>query len=395
MQKIDYVVIGGGIAGTNAAFKIRTLAPEASIRIYSDEPHPVYSRVTLGKYVYGGQDDETIILKKQKLYEEKNIELVYQEVEDLYPEEHQLAVNGERIEYGKLLLATGGSPRPLPLEGLDKEGVSYFQYLKDAKYIQEKVKESEHIVIIGGGFIGIEFVDILHKMGKTCTLIVRDQWYWQNMIAKEGGEILDRYIKEYADIKYETEVTEVHGEDHIESVTLSSGETIPCDALFIGIGLTLNTELANKAKTKVRRGIVTDEFLETSVPGVYAAGDVAEYYNPVTERHECGGTWVNASMQGMVAGQNMVQSKSKAFELLPSFAPKIEVPVSFIGNTRICDQQEIKVYQEGREYTQAHFEDGKLVGAVLMYHSAKTGTFMELIKKQVAPEEVAAALNCP
>ena len=395
MEKIDYVVIGGGIAGTNAAFKIRTLDPEASIRIYSDEPFPVYSRVTLGKYVYGGQNDETIILKKQKLYEEKNIDLVYQEVEDIYPEDHQLSVEEKRIEYGKLLLATGGSPRPLPLKGLDKKGVSYFQYLKDAKYIQEKAKEAEHIVIIGGGFIGIEFVDILHKMGKTCTLIVRDQWYWQNMIAKEGGEILDKYIKEYADIRYETEVAEVHGDDQIESVTLSDGDTILCDALFIGIGLVLNTELANKAETQVRRGIVTDEFLETSIPDVYAAGDVAEYFNPVTGRHECGGTWVNASMQGMIAGQNMVKPKSKPFELLPSFAPKIEVPVSFIGNTRIHDGQEIKVYQEGKEYTQAHFENGRLVGAVLMYHSAKTGTFMELIKKQVAPEEVEAALNCP
>jgi NAD(P)H-nitrite reductase large subunit len=395
MEKIDYVVIGGGIAGTNAAFKIRTLDPEASIRIYSDEPFPVYSRVTLGKYVYGGQNDETIILKKQKLYEEKNIELVYDEVEDIFPDRHLVAVEGHTVEYGKLLLATGGSPRPYPLDGCRKEGVSYFQYLKDAKYIQEQIKNAENIIIIGGGFIGIEFVDILHKMGKTCTLIVRDDWYWQNMIAKEGGEILDAYINEYASVKYQTTVDEIHGGEHIESVKLSNGEVLACDALFIGIGLVLNTQLAAKAGIDVKRGILTDEFLETSTPDVYAAGDIAEYYNPITGKHESGGTWVNASMQGMIAGQNMVSPKSKAFELLPSFAPKIEVPVSFIGNTRICDKQEIKVYQEGQEYTQAHFENGKLVGAVLMYHSSKTGTFMELIKKQVAPEEVEAALNCP
>lgn len=395
MEKIDYVIIGGGIAGTNAAFKIRTLDPEASIRIYSDEPHPVYSRVTLGKYVYGGQNDETIVLKKQELYKEKNIELVYDEVEDIFPDRHLIAVEGHTIKYKKLLLATGGSPRPYPLDGCSKEGVSYFQYLKDAKYIQEHAKHADNIVIIGGGFIGIEFVDILHKMGKTCTLIVRDEWYWQNMIAREGGEILDKYINEYASVQYQTTVDEIHGDTHIESVTLSSGETIPCDALFIGIGLTLNTELANKAELEVERGIKTNEYLQTSNPDIYAAGDVAQYFNPVTGRHESGGTWVNASMQGMVVGQNMVEPESKAFQLLPSFAPKIEVPVSFIGATRIHDGQEVKVYQEGQEYTQAHFEDGKLVGAVLMYHSAKTGTFMELIKKQVAPEEVEAALNCP
>jgi NAD(P)H-nitrite reductase large subunit len=391
MEYIDYVIVGGGIAGTNAAFKIRSLDPSASIRIYSDEPDPVYSRVTLGKFVYGGQDEESIVLKKKTLYQEKNIELYYQAVDKIDAEHRQLYFDGGELEYGKLLLATGGRPRPLPLKGVEKAGISYFQYLSQAKYIQEKVKVSNHIVVVGGGFIGIEFVDILYRMGKKCTLIVRDEWYWQNMLAKEGGEILDKYIQSYGEIKYQTEITEIHGDDHVEFLTLSNGEKIPCDALFIGIGIILNTDLAQTAGLAINRGIVTNEFLESSQAHIFAAGDVAEYKNSITGQYERGGTWVNASMQGLVAGQNMVQPQSKKFEILATFAPKIPVPVSFIGATNIHAGQLVKVFQNGAEYTQVHFEEGKLVGAVLINHSAQTGKYMELIKLQASQDDVESA----
>ncbi len=389
----SYVIIGGGIAGTNAAFGIRKHDQEGSILIVGDEPFPVYSRVSLGKIVYGAAEPEKLMLKSSTHYDDALIDTLFgKRVAEVDFEHKLLTLEDEsHIGYEKLLIATGGRARKLSIPGADLEGVFSFQTMLDAMKSAHYIQDKEKILVIGGGFIGIEFVDILTKLGKKVTLLVREPWYWSTFVVQEGGELLHKYISENVEVIYETEAIALHGEDGVVTqAELSNGKIQDFDAVYAGIGIEMNHDFIQSRKLQRQRGILTNEYMQTSIKDVYAVGDIAEYYDLLFKQYTCGGTWVVASMQGMTVAHNMTHPiQLKPFEMIPSFAPKIPLPVAFVGQCRMTSEMEIEVlHNQDEQYIQANFIDNIVVGAAMIRESALMGRFQTWIKQKMTKDEV-------
>ncbi len=174
MKHYNYIIIGAGIAGTNGAMAIRKESPEASIVLIGEENYPVYSRVNIGKVVSNAKQPQELLLKTEEQFQQQSIDRIIARVNNLNAAEKSITLdNGEVLGYNKVLIATGGRARTLTQAGGDLQGVFSFQTLDDAIEVRDYIQDKEKITIVGGGFIGIEFVELLSNLGKQVTLVVK------------------------------------------------------------------------------------------------------------------------------------------------------------------------------------------------------------------------------
>ncbi|MGA1050625.1 MAG: NAD(P)/FAD-dependent oxidoreductase, partial [Minisyncoccia bacterium] len=374
MKHYNYIVIGAGIAGTNGAITIRKESPESSIVLIGEEKYPVYSRVNIGKVSADAKSPEQLLLKTEEQFQSQSIDRIIAKVHRLDAKEKSITLdNGEILTYDKVLIATGGSARRLSQVGSDLKGVFAFQTLDDAIGVRDYIRDKNKITIVGGGFIGIEFVELLSNLGKEVTLIIRDKWYWQGMIDQIGGNILNEYIATRAKIYYESEVKEIRGNQmgEISEIELASGEIIPTEAMCVGIGLELNkhflpAELCN-------RGLKVNQYLVSEDENIFGAGDIVEYYDILQEQYTGSGTWAQASLQGIIAGYNMVHSETmKEFNLIPAYCPKTSLAIAFVGQCRLNPEtMKSVVIEQGERYVQINTNiKGEIVGGVIIGNSA-------------------------
>lgn len=383
MKHYNYIIIGAGIAGTNGAMSIRKDSPEASTVLIGEENYPVYSRVNIGKVVSNAKQPTDLLLKTEEQFQQHNIDRIIAKVNNLNSAEKSITLdNGEILNYDKVLIATGGAARTLTQPGADLEGVFSFQTLDDAIAVRDYIQDKENITIVGGGFIGIEFVELLSNLGKQVNLILRDDWYWQGMIDQIGGNILNEYLSKRAKIYYESEIKEIRGNQmgQIAEIELTSGKIIPTEAMCIGIGLELNksflpNELCN-------RGLQVDQYLQSEDENIFGAGDIVEYYDVLREEYTGSGTWAQASLQGMIAGYNMVHPEGmKEFSLIPAYCPKTSLAIAFVGQCRLNPEtMQSVVIEQGDRYVQVNTNSrGEVVGGVVIGDSA----YMSTIRKWV------------
>jgi NAD(P)H-nitrite reductase large subunit len=384
MSHYQYIIIGAGIAGSNAAATIRKESPEASIALIGDESYPVYSRVNIGKVAIAAKSPEELLLKTEKQFQEQNINHIIAKVTALNTESKSITLdNGELLQYDRVLVSTGGRARKLTQTGADLAGVFSFQTLDDAIQVRDYIQEKEHITIVGGGFIGIEFVELLSALGKKVTLIIREEWYWKGMIDKIGGNLINAYIHQRANVYYNSEIQEIKGDNGVISeITLNSGGIIPTEALCIGIGLELNKDFL--PPELCNRGLKVNQYLVSENPDIFAAGDIAEYYDILQENVTSGGTWANASLQGMIAGYNMVHTDTmKTYSLIPVFSPKTTLPIAFVGSCRLTPDMQSVVIEQGDRYVQVNINtDNIIIGGVVIGDSAYMGTIRKWVESK-------------
>jgi NAD(P)H-nitrite reductase large subunit len=392
MKHYNYIIIGAGIAGTNGAMAIRKEAPGASIVLIGEENYPVYSRVNISKIVSNAKQPTDLLLKTEEQFQQYNIDRIIARVKNLNLTEKSIALdNGEFLGYDKVLIATGGGARTLTQPGADLEGVFSFQTLDDAIAVRDYIQDKEKITIVGGGFIGIEFVELLSNLGKQVTLILRDDWYWQGMIDQIGGNILNEYLAKRAKIYYESEIREIKGNEigQIVELELNSGEIIATEAMCVGIGLELNksflpTELCN-------RGLKVNQYLQSEDENIFGAGDMVEYYDIMQEQYTGSGTWAQASLQGMIAGYNMVHSDDmKEFSLIPAYCPKTSLAIAFVGQCRLNpDTMQSIVIEQGVRYVQVNTNSNKeIIGGVVIGDSAYMSTIRKWIVDKLKLEDI-------
>lgn len=393
MKHYNYIIIGAGIAGTNGAMSIRKESPEASIVLIGEEQYPVYSRVNIGKVAADVKSPEELLLKTEEQFQAQNIERIITRVKNLNSQNKTIALdNGEILSYDKVLVATGGRARRLSQVGSDLKGVFAFQTLDDAIEVRDYIRDKNKITIVGGGFIGIEFVELLSNLGKEVTLIIRDKWYWQGMIDQIGGNILNEYLEKRAKIYYESEIKEIRGNQasEINEIELNSGEIIPTEAMCVGIGLELNKdflplELCNRC-------LKVNQYLQSGDENIFGAGDIVEYYDILQEQYIGSGTWAQASLQGMIAGYNMVHTEAmKEFSLIPAYCPKTSLAIAFVGQCRLNPEtmQSIVIEQEEGRYIQVNTNaEGKIVGGVVIGESAYMGTIRKWIVEKLKLENI-------
>jgi NAD(P)H-nitrite reductase large subunit len=276
MRQVDYLILGGGIAGTSAAEAIRKTDQTGSVVILWDEPETLYSRVMLPDFLRDKVRFEQLFLRKKQDYEEKKIELLSPvTVARLDANAKKVTLtSGEEIAANKVLVATGGRVIKLPLPGGDLAGVTYLRTTENAKQIKELLTNSKEASVIGGGFIGIEYAQTFIKHGLKTTALVREKAFWEPVVGENSGRLLSQLLeKNGVTVKHETEAAEFVGEGRVSSIKLKNGQQVSADLVGVGVGIRLTLDHLQGSGLAINKGVLTNEYLETSLPGIWAAGE--------------------------------------------------------------------------------------------------------------------------
>ncbi|MFC1702841.1 NAD(P)/FAD-dependent oxidoreductase [Patescibacteria group bacterium] len=394
MDTYDYLIVGGGIAGTTAAETLRSEDTDASIAIISDEPHRLYSRVMLSKpqFFLGKIPFESIWLKEEGWHKEHDISfLAGKTVESIDSDAKKIGLDdGSSVGYGKLLVACGSICRPLPVPGVDKKGVYHVKTLDDGKGIIEHVKKTKKAVVVGGGFISFEMCDMLHLAGIEVTAVIREPYFWDPQLDEESGKAVERVMeKEGITILRESELKEITGTDEVEGVVLKNGETLECQMVIVGIGSCLKVDWLKGSGVTVERGVRTNEYLETTREDIYAAGDVVEFDDLILEEKVRAGTWVNAQVQGKTAALNMA-GKHVQFRMMSYYtAHGFDTSITFCGDVLPGEDRTTVRRGSHEEGSFSHFNirDGRVIGATFMNRGSELAAALRLISNHVDVSE--------
>lgn len=369
METAKYVIVGGGLAGFNAIPAIRERDPDGRIVLVTDEKERPYDRVPLSKrYLQGFLSRDGVFLRPQEFYEENHVELATGRRATQLEVKRKIVSfdDGRDLRYEKLLLATGGTPRRLPLPGADLQGIHYLRTLEDSDVLKDAMARGKKLVVVGGGFIGCEVAAAGVIKGLDTTVIEVGP-YLLNMAFDEptGRWLTDRLAAKGMKARCGERAARFLGTDgRVSGVETSGGATVPADLAVVGVGLVPNTDLAKAAGLQVDNGIVVNERLETSEPNVYAAGDVARFYAPVFERNLRVEHYDVAVRHGKVAGANMAGA-SVAFTDLPYFFSdmfelRIHVYGTLSDHDRVILRGERKLTDQGG-FVQFYLKRGRIM----------------------------------
>jgi NADPH-dependent 2,4-dienoyl-CoA reductase/sulfur reductase-like enzyme len=314
MKQYPYIIIGAGVAADSAIKAIRKMDKQGEIALFGKEPYPPYDRPPLSKELWKGKEEEIIwrAMNKNNLNEFYDREIVA-----IDPSSRTITdKHGASYQYGALLLATGGSPRKLPF---GEEVIHYLHDLDDYNRIRKVVEKGNHFAVIGGGFIGSEMVSVLTEQGKKVCMFFPENGIGANVFPPEISQyVTEYYLEKGVDVYSGENVIDVRDLGEGVAVITDQGKEIVVDAVIAGIGLLPNTEMARTAGINVNRGIVVDDKLRTNYPDIYAAGDVAEFTQPMLGKQLHVEHEDNARMMGKQAGRNMAGA-NEPFEHLSYF----------------------------------------------------------------------------
>jgi len=322
INKPSFIIVGGGLAGAIAAQTLREEGFDGRIILVSQEPNTPYERPPLSKdYLQGKAERDTIYVNPETWYAEQGVELrLGDAVTSLDPAARTvISASGAELRYDKLLLATGSKPRRLDVPGADLDGVYYLRNVEDSDRIKIEFAQAKQVVIIGAGWIGLETAAAARAAGLDVTLLVSGDIPLQRVLGPEVAPIFAELHRSHGvDLRYRTTATELTGkEGTVTGVILSDETKVEADMIIVGIGAAPRTDLAATAGLKIDNGIVVDEHLRTSDPDIFAAGDIAQTYNPRLGRHIRVEHWANAKRQGVIAAKAMLGQD--AVDVRPSY----------------------------------------------------------------------------
>lgn len=325
---VNYVIVGNGVSGVRAAEIIRSHDPSGSMIMVSEEEYPFYYRPFLPEYVAGLVDEERLWAKPKDFYTHHKIQLkLGQRVRTIDTNKKLVLLeNGDNIRYDTLLIATGGSPAPFHCPGWDAEGVLHLKTLSDAKRLREKIPAVTAGVIIGTGILGLEFIDTLIKCGLATHYVIPGDNIWPAVLDEKASALVEnRLSKSGARIHKRAKIKQISTENNqVNGVRLATGETISCQLVGLAIGLQPNIELVRGSGVQTRGMIFVNRKMETNIPEIYAAGDVALCYEMPGEESRCLPRWHRAWKQGEVAGLNMV-GKEADYQEIPICAASTKI----------------------------------------------------------------------
>jgi NADPH-dependent 2,4-dienoyl-CoA reductase/sulfur reductase-like enzyme len=303
-----YVIIGAGAAGIAAAEAIRSHDATGHITLLSEEPQGYYSRPGLAYYLTGEINERQLYPFNERDFKQLGFRPMAAPAARIHPGEHWLELrDGKFLRYDRLLVATGSSAVRSKTPGEDLRGVVKLDNIGDAHQILELARRKQPAVVVGGGITALEIVEgLVARKVKTHYFLRKDR-YWHNILDEIESRIVEERLREHGvSLHYHTELTEILGrEGRVVGVRTQDGRSIPCGMVAIAIGVRPRTELAASSGLKVDRGILVDEYLETSQADIFAAGDVAQVYDPFTGKSVVDTLWGPARGQGTVAGMNM------------------------------------------------------------------------------------------
>jgi NAD(P)H-nitrite reductase large subunit len=399
-----YVIIGGSAGGIGAVEAIREVDPMGELVVISEEPFPQYSRPMISEYVSREATLETMKYRGDQFWNKNNVQTLTGRTAvkiDFTKKQVELE-GGTKIDYEKLLIATGGKPFVPRLEGGEKDGVFTFTELSSAKGLESKLEQCKSAVVIGGGLIGVSATEALVKRGIKVTLVELKDRILNLILDEKASEIAEKVLSE-AGVTVITGQTvqrilgRKDNENVVRGVVMTDGKEIPCDLVVVAIGVIPRTELVKETDVKVNRGIVVDRFMRTNIPDVYACGDVAEAHDFLLDGNRLLPLWPLAHMGGRVAGYNMAGKKAEyAGGTVMSSLKYFDLPVIAVGNVNpeaISDYEVlVELKPEKTMYRKILLKDDVVVGFIFLGEIEKAGIVFRLLKNHVNVAEIKESL---
>ncbi len=395
-----YVIIGNGVAGTTAAEHLRKHDPNCSISLLTNEPYPLYNRVSLPRFLQGVIVEQKVMIRDLAWHEQRNIQLVRETLVTSINTEEQVVLteNGQQYPYDALLIANGGWANPLRVPGAtDTTNIYNFVTLDDTKTLIERMLQSRTALAYGGSFISYELCDGFAMRKLETTWLMRGPYWLRNSLDHEGGEVVDAIARKFGvEVIHGDEIAEVIPKNGVPcSVKTKKGREIQTDMIGVGLGITLNTHILKNTPIAVQQGVVVNEYLETNVPGVYAAGDIAEFFDPTINRHHTMGTWDNAMAHGKIAAINMAGGHEPYIDVPTYTSPLFDVNIAVVGSAESSNPElETLARREPGEkgndnYRRLFFRENKLVGVLMIGSPKGRKKLVEIVKNQTLIESPA------
>jgi apoptosis-inducing factor 3 len=335
------VIVGAGAAGTAAAEMLRRCGYDGSIVLVDDDPDAPYDRPNLSKdYLAGNAPEEWIPLRPAGFYEQHRIEIVRGRAARIDVAAHRVEIDGrDALPFDALLLATGAEPVHLNLPGEDAGPVHYLRSLADSRRIVDAAKRSKRAVVIGGSFIGLETAASLRARSLEVHVVAPEAVPLERVMGRELGAFI-RALHEERGVQFHLGRKPARVEP--DAVVLDDGTRLPADLVVIGVGVRPRLALAEQAGLALDRGVVVNESLETSVPGIYAAGDIARWPDPHTGDRIRVEHWVVAERMGQAAARSILGARER-FDDVPFFwSAHYDVSINYVGHAETWDATSVQ-----------------------------------------------------
>jgi len=387
----SHVIVGDGIAGSSAAETIREEDPDADITVLTDEGEALYNRILIKEFAKGKLPEAPISIHEPDWYEERNVDLeLNTHVQRVDVDAHEIHTHsGELYEYDKLLVATGGTPKSLESFGVENahaDGIHHFWTFEDARAIREHAEEAEHGVVVGAGLLGIDLAAICGAQGVDAKYLMRGNRWWRYALSLDGAEIIhDGLESKGVTPVFDSGVDrfEVDDEGRVDAAIDPNDERYEADWAGVAIGLDFNTEWLDGTGIERDDGIFVDEYMQTNVDDVYAAGDITRYYDTIINDRAQNGSWGSAKEQGATAGRNMVADEpAEEFRWVSSYSiTHFDFPFLSFGHPARGDDEAERQYTE-TEWRRLAFEDGQLVGGVLIGDLSQQSSLKKIMREE-------------
>lgn len=379
-----YLIIGNGVAGIEAALAIRKNDPFGKLAIISESKHLFYYRPKLIDYLAGEVTLDQFTIYKNEFYEKKNLKnILGTKIVKIIPDENTaVSENGTEYEYDKLLIATGADCFMPPINGLDKRGVFAFRGVRDADNIKEFCKDVTDLVVIGGGLLGLETAYSSRRLGKRVIVLeVFDRLLPRQLDNKAAALLRSLLEKRGLSFVLPAIVVAIQGENKVENVVLKSGEKIKASAVIVCTGIRGRDALAKGADIKIEKGIVVNDYMQTSIENIYCAGDPAEHHGQLY------GLWPVAKQQGEAAGLNMAGVPTQYRGTVSSSALKITGIAVYSAGDFDARDTEVLLSENQDTYRKLVLKNERPIGAIVVGDPETVGAAERVFEGRSAPEE--------
>jgi len=374
-RQVDFLIVGGGLAGGSCAAELRKKGAEGSILLAGREPEPPYERPPLSKeYLRGEAERADAYVNPPEWYEENGIELLSgRNVMALDPVAKTAKIQGgEEVSFGQALIATGALVNILRLEGAENEGIHYLRAYGNADAIRADAEAAEHVALIGGSYIATEVAASLTARGTKCTLVAIEDVALSRTFGEDAGRWFQGQLESHGVSFHGGEELEAfEGDGRVRAIVTKSGLTVECDAVIVGAGVRPDTMLADRAGIETGDGgIVCDRKLRTSAEGIYAAGDCCSYDSVVHGRRIHVEHWDVAMQQGIHAARNMLGADAD-YDVVPYFFSDLAdwASLEYVGPAYEWDEEVWRGDPESGKFFVWYLKDGKVAGALSVERS--------------------------
>ena len=400
-RQVDVLLIGGGVASAACAEQLREDGFKGSILLVGREADPPYNRPPISKgYLTGEEDRDSALVHPADWYAENDVELLTRTTVSKLDPTGKVAIlsAGGDVSFEQALLATGANVRRLPVPGSDLEGVHYLRALRNADVLRDDVRDAEHVVLIGGSYIGTEVAASLTKMGKQCSIVMQEALTLSRTFGVAVGRWFQTVLEEHG--------VEVHGGENLNrfegagerlrQVICDSGLELEADAVVLGAGAVPDAMLARASGLDLadHGGVRCDESLRTSAPGIWAAGDMCAYQSVVHEREMRVEHWDHAIEQGKAVARGMM-GQTAPYDVVPYFFSDLAdwSSMEYVGGATRWDDEVVRGSMGDGEFTVFYLARGRVAGALSVGRSEDLDAARRLIRDHVELGDRAQSLG--